>query len=182
MMPSAAESLLPEIFRRTVREDGPLTDLLRAMEDFHAPTIDILGRFDSVLDPYRTPAPFVAFLARWLDLERLFDDPSDDYEVPEDGRNPISSGLGRLRELVASASYLSQWRGTWRGLGRFLEVATGVSGFTVDEAVRGKDGEPLPFHMRIGVPRKARVHRTLIERIIALEKPAYVTFELDFGT
>ncbi|HVR84197.1 MAG TPA: hypothetical protein VMU54_07800, partial [Planctomycetota bacterium] len=93
----------------------------------------------------------------------------------------ISSGLGRLRELVAGAAYLSQWRGTWRGLGRFLEIATGVSGFTVEESVAGTDGELIPFHIRIGVPRNARVHRTLIERIITLEKPAYVTFELDFG-
>jgi phage tail-like protein len=180
-MLSAAEALLPEIFRRTVHAGGPLEALLRTMEDFHAPVIEILARFDATLDPYRTPAPFVAYLARWLDLERLFDDPADDYEVPEDGRNPVSSGLGRLRELVASAAYLSQWRGTWKGLGRFLEVATGVSGFTLEESVSGKDGEALPFHIRIGVPRKARAHRTLIERIINLEKPAYVTFELDFG-
>jgi len=180
-MPSAAELLLPEIFRRTVHAGSPLEALLQAMEDFHAPALEILSRFDAILDPYRTPAPFVAYLARWLDLERLFDDPADDYEVPENGRNPISSGLGRLRELVASAAYLSQWRGTWRGLGRFLEVATGVSGFTLQEAVPGQDGEILPFHIRIGVPRIARVHRTLIERIITLEKPAYVTFELDFG-
>jgi len=181
-MPGNAELLLPEIFRRTARAGGPLEAILQSMDEFHAPSTAILNRFDAYLDPYRTPAPFVAYLARWLDLERLFDDPSDDYEVPEDGRNPISSGLGRLRELIASAAYLSQWRGTWRGLGRFLEVATGVRGYTVDEIVPDEKGDPLPFHIRIRAPKKARVHRSLIERIITLEKPAYVTFELDFGS
>ncbi len=181
-MPSNAELLLPEIFRRTAREGGPLEAILQAMDEYHAPSTEILNRFDAYLDPYRTPAPFVAYLARWLDLERLFDDPTDDYEVPEGGRNPISSGLGRLRELVASAAYLSQWRGTWRGLSRFLQLATGIAGYAVEEDVRRKDGELIPFHIRIRAPRKARVHRSLIERIITLEKPAYVTFELDFGS
>jgi phage tail-like protein len=181
-MPSSAELLLPEVFRRTLREGGPLRAILDEMEEFHLPSSRILDHLDAYLDPYRTPAPFVAYLARWLDLERLFDDPADDYEVQEDGRNPISSGLGRLRELVASAAYLSQWRGTWRGLGRFLEVATGIDGFAVEEEVRGQDREVLPFHIRIRAPRKARVHRSLIDRIVALEKPAYVTYELDFGS
>src|SRR5438874_1042488 len=105
MKQKAIEFLLPEIFRRTVRPGEPLAGILRTMEDLHAPSSEILGRFDAYMDPYRTPDAFVPYLARWLDLERLFDDPNDDYSVPEEGRNPISSGLGRLRELVAWAAY-----------------------------------------------------------------------------
>ena len=182
MKQKAIEFLLPEVFRRTVRPGDPLAALLRTMEDLHEPSVEILGRLDAVLDPYRTPDEFVPYLARWLDLERLFDNPDDEYNVPEEGRNPISSGLGRLRELIAWAAVLSQRRGTRQGLLKFLEVATGLTGFAVDEEVPGKDGRPIPFHLRVRAPKAARIHRSLMERIITLEKPAYVTYELDFGS
>lgn len=182
MKQKAIEFLLPEIFRRTVRAGEPLAGLLRTMEDLHAPSTEILGRFDAYLDPYRTPDAFVPYLARWLDLERLFDDPNDDYTASEAGRNPISSGLGRLRELIAWAASLSQRRGTRQGLLKFLEVATGLSGFSIDEEVKDPDGRALPFHIRVRSPKAARGHRSLIDRIITLEKPAYVTYELDFGS
>jgi phage tail-like protein len=152
------------------------------MEDLHEPSVEILARLDAFLDPYRTPEEFVPYLARWLDLERLFDNPDDEYTVREEGRNPISSGLGRLRELIAWAARLSQRRGTRQGLLKFLEVATGLGGFAIDEEVLGKDGRPIPFHLRVRAPKAARIHRSLMERIITLEKPAYVTFELDFGS
>lgn len=182
MKQKAIEFLLPEIFRRTVREGRPLDAILRTMEDLHAPSTEILGRLDAYLDPYRTPDSFVPYLAHWLDLERLFDDPNDDYTVPEEGRNPISSGLGRLRELIAWASFLSQRRGTRQGLLKFLEVATGIPGFAIDEELKGSDGRPIPFHIRVRAPKAARVHRSLLDRIITLEKPAYVTYDLDFGS
>ena len=38
-----------------------------------------------------------------------------------------------LRELIAAAAQLSQWRGTAQGLQRFLETATGIEGFELDE-------------------------------------------------
>jgi phage tail-like protein len=182
MKQKAIEVLLPEVFRRTVREGGPLAALLRTMEDLHEPSTEILGRLDAYVDPYRTPDAFVPYLARWLDLERLFDDPNDEYTAPGEGRNPISSGLGRLRELIAWAAVLSQRRGTRQGLLKFLEVATGVTGFVIDEEVPGPGGRPIPFHLRVRAPRAARIHRSLVERIITLEKPAYVTFDLDFGS
>jgi phage tail-like protein len=182
MKQKAIEFLLPEVFRRTVRPGEPLDGILRTMEDLHAPSIEILGRFDAYLDPYRTSDGFVPYLARWLDLERLFDDPNEDYTVPDEAHPPISSGLGRLRELIAWAAKLSQRRGTRQGLLKFLEVATGIPGFSIDEDVMGPDGRALPFHIRVRSPQAARIHRSLIERIISLEKPAYVTYELDFGS
>lgn len=182
MKRKAIESLLPEIFRRTARDGGPLAAALGTMEDLHAPSAEILGRFDAYLDPYRAPDEFVPYLACWLDLERLFEDPAGEQSAAGSGRDPISSGLGRLRELVAWAARLSQRRGTRLGLLRFLEVATGVAGFAVDEDVKGPDGRVQPFHLRVRAPKAARIHRSLVERIITLEKPAYVTYELDFGS
>lgn len=182
MKQKAIEFLLPEVFRRTARPGGPLSAVLGVMEDLHEPSTEILGRIDSYFDPYRTPDAFVAYLARWLDLERVFDDPGDPYLAPDTGHGPLSSGLGHLRELIAWASYLSQRRGTGLGLIKFLEVATGIPGFKIDEDVKDAAGRRQPFHIRVLGPREARPHRSLVERIITLEKPAYVTLELDFGS
>src|SRR5262249_49938521 len=95
--------------------------------------------------------------------------------VPE-----FPTGDGRLRELVASAAYLSRWRGTRKGLLRFLEVATGLKGFDVDENVAGPDGRVRPLHVRVLAPHAAEPYQALIRRIVDLEKPAYVTYDLAF--
>jgi hypothetical protein len=87
---------------------------------------------------------------------------------------------GRLRELIAAAAHLSSWRGTAYGLVRFLEIATGAHGFRLEETVVGKNGSPVPFHVRAVAPESATEQRELIERIVKLEKPAYVTWELVF--
>jgi hypothetical protein len=85
-----------------------------------------------------------------------------------------------LRELIANAPLLSKWRGTSYGLQLFLEVATGMRGFEINETVRGTNGLPRPFHIRVLALPEAEVYRVLIERIIRLEKPAHVTYELVF--
>jgi phage tail-like protein len=178
MKRAAIERLLPEVYRRTVREGGPLAALLGVMEALHRPSEEALTDVHDVFSPYRAPDAFVPVLASWLDLERLFDVPTDGDVAAASLRRPISTGLGRLRELVASAAHLSQWRGTSRGLLRFLEIATGLSGFAVEERVPGRDGRPRPFHVRVRMPKGAVAHRPLVERIIEHEKPAYVTYEL----
>lgn len=181
MKRAAIERLLPEVYRRTVREGGPLAALLGVMEGLHAPAERVLERVADVFSPHRAPDAFVPLLAGWLDLERIFDVPTHDAVPAASLARPIGTGLGRLRELVASAAHLSQWRGTARGLLRFLEVATGVRGFAVDESVPGDDGRPRPFHIRVRVPRAAAAHRALIERIVRAEKPAYVTHDFEDG-
>ncbi|HYF00001.1 MAG TPA: phage tail protein [Planctomycetota bacterium] len=181
MKSAAIQRMLPEVYRRTARPGGPLAALLGVMEGLHAPSERILERIPDVFNPHRAPDAFVPVLAAWLDLERIFDVPTQGDVPAASLTRPISTGLGRLRELVASAAHLSQWRGTARGLLRFLEIATGMRGFAVDERVPGKDGRPVPFHIRVRVPRAAAAHRALIERIVRAEKPAYVTHELEDG-
>jgi phage tail-like protein len=173
--------LLPTIFQRTIRPGNPLFALLDVMEGLTEPIEAALEQIDAVFDPRRTPEAFVPFLAGWLDLDRLFDVHADDALSTLPRRAPITTGLGRLRELIAAASYLSQWRGTAKGLCLFLEIATNINGFEIDEQVPGDDGQPRPFHLRIRVPEAAKPHRALIERIIESEKPAYVTYELADG-
>ncbi len=159
--------LLPAVFQKAAEPGSPLAALLDVMERLHAPAENALEGLDATLDPRRTSEPFVHFLARWVDLDRFF-------EVAR-GRAPssrllISTGPGHLRELIASAAYLSKWRGTRKGLILFLEIATGLRGFEIDEELR-------PFHIRVRAPAEAAPHRAMIERIIALEKPVYVTTE-----
>lgn len=168
------EPLLPAVFRRTLRPGSPLDALLAVMSGLHAPAEEVLAALDAAFDPRRAEDAMVPFLARWVDLERLLDDGSG-----RDTRGSLPTGLGRLRELVAAAARLSQWRGTARGLILFLETATGVPGFAVDELVPGPGGLPRPFHIRVRVPAGAAPWRALIERIVAMEKPAYVTSELE---
>src|SRR5438105_2847657 len=114
--------LLPSVFRRTLAPAAgdPLGALLAVMEAMHAPVEGVLGELDAWFDPRRAPAEFVPLLARWVDLDV-----------------PVSTGLGRLRELVAARVELSRLRGTAAGLVRFLALATGLDGFRVDEAVPG---------------------------------------------
>jgi phage tail-like protein len=174
------EQLLPGIFQRTLHAGNPLGALLQVMEALHAPSEAALERLDAVFDPRRTREDFVPFLARWVDLARLFEFDSGRRVSMNQKRDPISSGLGSLRELIANASSLSQWRGTRKGLLLFLQIATANSDFDIEEQLTGADAELRSFHIRVCAPNETERHRALIERIIELEKPAYVTYELQF--
>ena len=173
------EQLLPAIFQRTLREENPLDGLLEVMESLQAPSEDVLQRLDSFFDPRRTSDDFVPYLAYWADLTRLFDEtlnPKDQFAF---ARSSLASGLGRLRELIAGAAFLSQWRGTKKGLLLFLQTATGFADFNIQENA-GLDGEPRLFHISIRAPKESAQYTNLIKRIVELEKPAYVTYELSF--
>ena len=163
MMRNEIGRLLPGIFQRTLGEGGPLEALLDVMEGLHAPSEEALRELPSLFDPLRTPERFVPFLAGWVDLDV-----------------PVTTGLGRLRELVASAVELSRWRGTARGLLLFLRTATGQEDFVIEDQVPGPDGRPRPFHVRVRAPPALAAHRPLVQAIIEREKPAYVTYELLF--
>ena len=150
---------------------------LDVMEAMHAPSEAVLDNLDATFDPYRTPDDFVAYLATWVDLEALLDIPRG---ATSSASASLSTGVARLRELTAAAMTLSQWRGTRKGLQLLLETATGLTGFEIDEHVIGADGGARPFHIRVTAPGQLVKHRTLVERIIELDKPAYVTYELEF--
>lgn len=172
----AIESLLPGVVQSALRDGGPMRALLEVMEALHEPSEEVLSSLDERFDPRRAPDAFVPFLARWVDLDHLFEEGAE-----ASGRLPEAIELGPLRELVALATHLSRWRGTRRGLVLFLETATGERGFEVDERVRGDDGTVRPFHLRVTAPAGTHGRRALLEKIIEREKPAYVTYELRFG-
>jgi phage tail-like protein len=171
------ERLLPSVFQRTLRSGGPLDSLLEVMETLHAPAESALARLDATIDSRRTGDAFVPYLARWVDLDRIFD-PEATVSATS-SRPPISTGLGRLRELTAAAAWLSKWRGTARGLQQFLCAATGETNFNILENVDSA-GRPRLFHIVVRPPASLKPHQALIDRIIQSEKPAYVTAELLF--
>jgi phage tail-like protein len=180
MKQTEIERLLPGVFQRTILPGQPLYALLATMEAMHAPSETALTSLEAYFDPYQAPDAFVPFIAGWLDLERFLSLKPAKLDAAT-AQTLFPSGLGRLRELVASAAFLSKWQGTARGLIRFLETATGISGFVVEEQVRDERNRVRPFHIRVVGPAEAEVFRPLVERIIDLEKPAYVTYELGFG-
>ncbi len=169
------ERLLPGVFQRTAQEGTPLFALLEAMEALQAPDENVLDQLEAFFDPYRAPDAFVPFLATWVDLGWLLGEEAGD--LAGGTSPPLASGLGRLRELVAAAVPLARWRGTSKGLLGFLETATGIQGFAIDEQVADASGRVRPFHIRLSVPAEAAVYRMMIERIVEAEKPAYVTCE-----
>jgi phage tail-like protein len=177
------ENLLPGVFQKAVALGQPLRALIEAMEALHERPEAILAGLDTVVDPRRTPDAFVPMLASWVDLDWLFS-PARGYE----GRAaPMSLEVGALRRLVRAAALLSQSRGTLPGLREFLRLATGSDGFVLHEGLRssggadvGSRGRTTPFHLWVEAPESTRPLRTLIERIIESEKPAYLTYELTF--
>ena len=173
------EGLLPVVFQRTLRPGSPLDALLDVMEELQAPSEQVLASLERYFSPYRTPDRFVPFLSQWVDLDRLLVDTESPVDWTDAPSFPF--GIGRLRELIAASITLSRWRGTVKGLQLFLETATGLPGFEIDDLSPGPSGEPRPFHLVVRAPAAAEANRNLLERMIEMEKPAYVTYELSFN-
>lgn len=163
--------LLPNVYQRTLPADlndptSPLAALLTLMTSMHKQPEAALRNLDHYFDLYRAPEAWVYYLASWLDLEPLFADSSLATEYI------FATGTGRLRELVLAALSLTNERGTYRGLRRFLQIAIGYDEFQVIE-----DPEQS-FHIQVHYPAVAAAYLPLIRRIVELEKPAYVTYDL----
>lgn len=180
MKAAEIQQLLPAVFQRTLQPGAPLSAIIDVMESLHAPAETAIAELDRILDPRRTPDAFVPLLARWVDLDRLLANRLVGKEATVQGLMP--TGLGRLRELIARAAYLSKWRGTRKGLLAFLQVATGMSDFEISEDVADDEGGIRPFHIRVTCSAAAKTHLDIIREIIESEKPAYVTYELAFAT
>ncbi len=152
--------LLPTVFRRALPHSPPLAAVLGVMEAMHGPSEKALAHFGDALNPRTASDRFVPFLASWTGLDFV-----------SEGATPID--LSRLRELIAMSSVLAKWRGTATGLILFVEIATGLRGFSVEE--------PRPFHFVLHAPLAALPWQELIGRIVLTEKPAYVTSDVVFG-
>ena len=178
MKHSDIQKLLPMVYQRSLQEGAPLDALLDAMVSMFTPAETVLENIATYFSPYTAPDAFVRYLAKWVDLDRYLGTTTERQHVTQP--LPVVIEPGRLRELVAKAARLSQWRGTAKGLKLFLETATGVGGFQIDESVSDKDGVVRVFHIRIRAPQVAAQFQQLVTRIVNGEKPAYVTYDIEF--
>lgn len=151
--------LLPVAFQ-VADGDEPLAGLLGVMEGMHQPVEEVLRDLDRYVDPRRCPPRFVPYLARWVGLGWLVEEP-----LPASG---FPTGLGRLRELVAQSAPLAELRGTALGMQRFLTLLLGTADIVVDEASEG------PFTATVLVPASARPHGALVRRVVEELKPAHL--------
>lgn len=164
MRRAAIERLLPAAYQRAAGPGSVLGALLDVMEALHAPDEAVLADVDALFAPYRTPDGFVAYLTRWVAMDHVVAAPRADA--------PLPLPLGRLRDLVAHGALLARWRGTPYGMRTALELATGVTGFVLDEPA------DRPFHVVVRVPPAAADRLALVTRIVEAEKPAAVTVEV----
>ncbi|MFF4889131.1 phage tail protein [Micromonospora chersina] len=164
MRRAAIERLLPAAYQRAAGPGSVLGALLDVMEALHAPDEAVLADVDALFAPYRTPDGFVAYLTRWVAMDHVVAAPRADA--------PLPLPLGRLRDLVAHGALLARWRGTPYGMRTALELATGVTGFVLEEPA------DRPFHVVVRVPPAAADRLTLVTRIVEAEKPAAVTVEV----
>lgn len=162
------ERMLPAGYQRAATPHSVLSALLEVMDGLHAPAEEIIAGFDTQFAPYSARPDFLPFLAHWVTLDHV-------VGVPRPGgTHPLLLPPARVRDLIAEAAALAQVRGTPGGLSRFLEIATGVSGFAITEPPQ------RPFHFVVQVPPAARGYAGVIGHIVAHEKPAATTFELQF--
>jgi phage tail-like protein len=179
LLPGVFQSALHPAQAGVVEPDRRLAAVLGVMETLQTPVEAVLDSLHRHLDPRQAPPRFVPYLAGWVDLDWLLLATPDQ---PAATATPLASGMGHLRELVAAAVEIARWRGTAGGLLRFLDTATGIPGFGVEENVTGDPPIPRAFHLRILAPAAAEPYQPLIERVIVAEKPAYATYELVFVT
>jgi phage tail-like protein len=185
MRQAEIERLLPGVFQAALHPTSGLAEpdevllaCLQVMEALHGPSEEILDDLARYFDPRRAPSRFVPYLAGWVDLDWLI---TPRNEEPPAGQFLLTEGLRQLRELVAEAARLSQWRGTLRGMRHFLQAATGSTDFAISENQPDIYGTPRSFHISIEAPAAIEAQRPLIERIIAAQKPAHATYDLSFA-
>jgi phage tail-like protein len=178
---------LPAIYAEAARdrrpaftsyEDPPFFGrFLRGFEEAMAPMQETLDRMDCLFDPSAAPADLLPWLATWVALAL-------DENWPELSR----------RRLIREAVQLYRWRGTRRGLTRYLEIYAGVTPEIDDQpfegmrlgadALLGKNTilggvAPHTFVVTLAVDNRSSVNEQIVKDIIESEKPAHTAYALN---
>lgn len=190
-------SALPEVFQTAAAGSPPLQALLTVADAMLGPVADVLDSIDVVADPYRSADHVAAALAWWVDLgwltaaDAAAAHPDDEPRPGEPSarvaalpaaptrhtgrpdtqprlRSVLPRGTVALRDLVAASPELAARRGTASGMIRFLELATGASGWALQV-------DPDDFHLTVGVPPAAQQALPVVTTIVETIKPAHVT-------
>jgi len=157
---------------------------LRGFDDASLPMRETLDNLHRFLDAYEAPPDFLPWLATWVDLVL-------DENWPEMKR----------RRLIREAVELYRWRGTRRGLSRYLEIYAGVRPEINDRPFRGMrlgpnallgtdlsdptrinqntvlgDVADHSFVVTIAVSDPAAIKEQTVHDIIEAQKPAHTSY------
>lgn len=149
---------------------------LRGFEDCMEPMQERIAQLYRRFDSNTTPADFLPWLATWVALVL-------DENWPELKR----------RQLIREAVELYRWRGTRRGMSRYLQIYTGVIPQINDRPYEGMRLGPNTllgrdtvlggvghhcFLITLALPANSPVSERAIQAIIESEKPAHTAYEL----
>lgn len=179
--------MLPSMYREALidlaaedEDPGPpfFERYLRGFEDCMDPLRQTLDLMDRLFNPRTCPSSFVVWLAAWVCLPL----------------NPAWSELKR-RRLVREAVELFRWRGTARGLQRYLYLYTGAEARIEDQPVVGwtlgkhallgteqtilGDVPPHVFVVTVSLPADSDVNDRILQDIVTWCKPAHTAFTLN---
>ncbi|MBN9502670.1 MAG: hypothetical protein BGO01_02335 [Armatimonadetes bacterium 55-13] len=178
-------NMLPSVYleemdklREEENGDTPFFErFLLGFEDSLRPLQRTLDRMDSLFGPFSAPSEFLIWLGAWVCI-------------------PLDENWSEMqrRHLIREAVELYRWRGTHRGLSRYLEIYTGVKPEINDLPVRGmrlgpetKMGAPetklgdVPAHtfvVSIALTDPSKINEQVVHDIITWEKPAHTAYSL----
>ena len=177
---AALPALYGEAMRRMAEDEGRtpfFPRYLLGFEDALRPIGRALDRMDALFGAFSTPSEFLLWLGAWVCLP------------PEEGWSEM-----KRRQLVHEAVELFRWRGTRRGLSRYLQIYTGFAPEIDDQPVRGMrlgpqarmgdpgtrlgDVPPHTFVVTVATPDPSSVREAILHDIIAYEKPAHTAYTL----
>jgi phage tail-like protein len=178
-------AMLPSIYSEEMQKlrdedngESPFFErYLLGFEDALRPLQRTLDRLDTLFGPFSTPPEFLLWLGTWVCL-------------------PLDENWSEMqrRQLIKEAVDLWRWRGTKRGLTRYIEIYVGVKPEIHDVPVRGMRLGPdtkmgaaetklgdVPAHtfvVSIASPNPERINEQIVHDIIAWEKPAHTAYSL----
>jgi phage tail-like protein len=176
-MPSIyRETLAPPRERHAPYEERPFFErFLRGFEDAMGPSQALVANLDRYFDSDAAPADFLPWLATWVSLVL-------------DENWPVL----KRRRLIQEAVELYRWRGTRRGLARYLWIYAGVVPHINDQPFTGMrlgpgtllgrdtrlgDVPPHTFVVTLAVPDPMAINEQIVRDIIESEKPAHTAYE-----
>jgi phage tail-like protein len=133
-------------------------------QDLATTLLDGVDNIPNVVDVTVAPAPLVRWLGSWIGVDNI------DSSIPVDLQ----------RRIVQESSQILGWRGTRRGLVRFLELISQGAVEVEDSGgifVAGEGGHRAP-HVRMRVESTGWVREDEFVKLVIDELPANVTFEL----
>jgi len=177
MLPGIYQEAMDDLRRASDDPSEPpfFERYLLGIEDAFEPIQSTLNALASLFGPYSTPPDFLLWVATWVCM-------------------PINENWPEMkrRRLISEAVDLFRWRGTKKGLSRYLQIYTGVMPQIDDMPVEGMrlgpntklgmtklgDIPPHTFVVNLAVPDPAAINEEIVHDIITFEKPAHTAYAL----